>query len=421
MSASVYPDLGRVLIHPDGSKVSPESLRAPGPDAGVLALYFCCSWSGSCRQFTQRLREFEVTVNGAWRAAPKRLEVVLVSSDQAAEEWEKDLDATQWLSVPFEEQERKLLLWKKFKVTSVPALILLDSYTGKLITKNGVAIVSEDPSGAEFPWKPRLFSEVMEGPLIRNGEETLDMKTLEGSHLALYFSAHWCPPCRSFTPFLVETYKKLKSQGEKFEIIFVSSDRSLDSFKQYFGEMPWLAVPYSDEKRRLCLNRLYGIQGIPSLIILDLERNIITPHGRAAVVDDPECKEFPWHPKPVNILTESNATFLHQGPCLVLFVDSEEEELELAKQLLQPIAEKIIAESKVQEEEPPLVFYCAEDDDISDSLRDFTNLPESAPLLSILDIATRAKFVKDVEEITPSIVEDFVRDFLEGKLQPEPI
>lgn len=37
--------------------------------------------------------------------------------------------------------------------------------------------------------------------------------------------------------------------------------RSEDSFKQYFSEMPWVAVPYADEARRSRLNRLYGIQG----------------------------------------------------------------------------------------------------------------------------------------------------------------
>lgn len=37
--------------------------------------------------------------------------------------------------------------------------------------------------------------------------------------------------------------------------------RSEESFTQYFGEMPWLAVPYTDEARRSRLNRLYGIQG----------------------------------------------------------------------------------------------------------------------------------------------------------------
>ena len=60
-------------------------------------------------------------------------------------------------------------------------------------------------------------------------------------------------------------------------------------------------------------------------------------------------------------------------------------------------------------------------DDMTDSLRDYTNLPEAAPLLTILDMSARAKYVMDVEEITPAIVEAFVNDFLAEKLKPEPI
>uniref|UniRef100_A0A8V1AQ37 Nucleoredoxin n=1 Tax=Gallus gallus TaxID=9031 RepID=A0A8V1AQ37_CHICK len=60
-------------------------------------------------------------------------------------------------------------------------------------------------------------------------------------------------------------------------------------------------------------------------------------------------------------------------------------------------------------------------DDMTDSLRDYTNLPEAAPLLTILDMSARAKYVMDVEEITPEIVEAFVSDFLADKLKPEPI
>ena len=29
--------------------------------------------------------------------------------------------------------------------------------------------------------------------------------------VGIYFSAHWCPPCRGFTPKLAETYKKMKA------------------------------------------------------------------------------------------------------------------------------------------------------------------------------------------------------------------
>eukprot|EP00884_Botryococcus_braunii_P006330 jgi/Botrbrau1/15699/Bobra.4_1s0072.1 len=53
--------------------------------------------------------------------------------------------------------------------------------------------------------------------------------------IGLYFSAHWCPPCRRFTPKLVETYKSLKAAGKQFEIIFISSDHGPTQFEEYFG------------------------------------------------------------------------------------------------------------------------------------------------------------------------------------------
>lgn len=66
-------------------------------------------------------------------------------------------------------------------------------------------------------------------------------------------------------------------------------------------------------------------------------------------------------------------------------------------------------------------FFFSSQDDMTDSLRDYTNLPEAAPLLTILDMSARAKYVRDVEEITPAVVDQFVNDFLAEKLKPEPI
>ncbi|KGL77160.1 Nucleoredoxin, partial [Tinamus guttatus] len=316
----------------------------------------------------------------------------------------------------------QLKLWNKYRVSNIPSLIFIDAATGKVVCRNGLLVIRDDPEGLEFPWGPKPFSEVVAGPLLRNNGQSLDSNVLEGSHVGVYFSAHWCPPCRSLTRVLVESYRKIKEAGQKFEILFVSADRSEDSFKQYFSEMPWLAVPYADEARRSRLNRLYGIQGIPTLIVLDPKGDVITRQGRVEVLNDIECREFPWHPKPVLELTDSNAVQLNEGPCLVLFVDSEDDgESEAAKQLIQPIAEKIIAKYKAKEEEAPLLFFVAGEDDMTDSLRDYTNLPEAAPLLTILDMSARAKYVMDVEEITPEIVEAFVSDFLADKLKPEPI
>ena len=77
----------------------------------------------------------------------------------------------------------------------------------------------------------------------------------EGSDkvLGIYFSAHWCPPCRAFTPQLAQWYEKVKKgpNGSKFDIVFVSSDRDESSFDEYFQEMPWHAMPFSDRERKV--------------------------------------------------------------------------------------------------------------------------------------------------------------------------
>lgn len=63
-----------------------------------------------------------------------------------------------------------------------------------------------------------------------------------------------------------------------------------------------------------------SLAGIPTLIVLDPQGEVITRQGRAEVLNDEDCRGFPWHPKPVLELSDSNAVQLNEGPCLVLFV-----------------------------------------------------------------------------------------------------
>lgn len=88
------------------------------------------------------------------------------------------------------------------------------------------------------------------------GGEVFESTRFEGNGkvLGLYFSAHWCPPCRAFTPQLAEWYKNVKksSNGDNFDIVFLSSDRDATGFNEYFKEMPWYAVPYADRDIKVC-------------------------------------------------------------------------------------------------------------------------------------------------------------------------
>ena len=62
--------------------------------------------------------------------------------------------------------------------------------------------------------------------------------------VALYFSAHWCPPCKKFTPVLCKRIDELKAAGKRIECVFVTSDNSEAEFAAYHGEMSFLAMPW---------------------------------------------------------------------------------------------------------------------------------------------------------------------------------
>lgn len=92
--------------------------------------------------------------------------------------------------------------------------------------------------------------------------------------VALYFSAQWCPPCRAFSPVLKDFYKACAEKG-KLEIVYVSSDKNLEQWKEYYGTMPWLSLPEgAGESSASIKNQLaqtMKIQGIPTMIVLEVK------------------------------------------------------------------------------------------------------------------------------------------------------
>jgi len=125
----------------------------------------------------------------------------------------------------------------------------------------------------------------------------VDTATLNDCDIVgIYFSAHWCPPCRGFTPALADCYNKVvKANPGKFQIVFVSSDRDQTSFEDYYKEMPWLALPFAEREVKEELANKYSVRGIPTLILINAKTGETTrADGRAAIAGDPEGAQFPW-------------------------------------------------------------------------------------------------------------------------------
>jgi len=59
----------------------------------------------------------------------------------------------------------------------------------------GLMLCAALASAADFDWKTRF----PEGLIDANGK-AVDLATLKNKTVAVYCSAHWCPPCRVFTP-----------------------------------------------------------------------------------------------------------------------------------------------------------------------------------------------------------------------------
>ncbi len=118
--------------------------------------------------------------------------------------------------------------------------------------------------------------------LSKNGY--IDSSALKDVKLiGIYFSAHWCPPCRAFTPQLVDFYNKVNENEKVFEVIFVSSDRSEDQFLDYYKEMPWLAIEFNDPQKNE-IKKHHSVSGIPTLVILKPDGSQLDVNARADVL-----------------------------------------------------------------------------------------------------------------------------------------
>jgi nucleoredoxin len=140
------------------------------------------------------------------------------------------------------------------------------------------------------------FADIFGAKLLSKGGEVATEQALAGkTAVGIYFSAHWCPPCRGFTPQLAEWYNA-SFAGKGMEIVFVSSDKDDSSFTEYFSDMPWLALPFSERDLKATLSKKYKVQGIPSFVILGPDGETITTDGRSAVAGDPTGENYPWIP-----------------------------------------------------------------------------------------------------------------------------
>jgi thiol-disulfide isomerase/thioredoxin len=115
----------------------------------------------------------------------------------------------------------------------------------------------------------RMFQPLESGTLLRGSQAIPLAQAMGGKEFVLFYaSAHWCGPCRSATPQLVNWYNAFPSNKRPFEVVFLSADRDEQGMKDYYKSMPWLAVDFNDDGRERLMDFI-KVKGIPQLAVLD--------------------------------------------------------------------------------------------------------------------------------------------------------
>jgi len=129
------------------------------------------------------------------------------------------------------------------------------------------------------------LAEMLPEELLDSTGKKISRDELAGKTVGFYFSAHWCPPCRAFTPNLV---KFRDSNKDDFEVVFVSSDKSPDAQMGYMKEtnMKWYTLPHRSSEAN-ALKQKFAIRGIPALIIVSPDGETVTKNGRGDVSSNP--------------------------------------------------------------------------------------------------------------------------------------
>ncbi|XP_063695436.1 uncharacterized protein LOC134826862 [Bolinopsis microptera] len=115
---------------------------------------------------------------------------------------------------------------------------------------------------------------------------------LSGKYIGLYFSASWCGNCRIYTPKLVKVYNKIHVE-KNWQIIWVTEDHEEGPADQYFKEMPWIRLRWSEKGTRgKSMFKLSKQKYIPAMTMIGPDFKVINPECSDQVTFSPN--DFPW-------------------------------------------------------------------------------------------------------------------------------
>lgn len=112
----------------------------------------------------------------------------------------------------------------------------------------------------------------------------VDFASFKGKYVLVDFWASWCGPCRAENPNVLKAYQTYKEKN--FTVVGISLDDKSENWKKAIKDdgMPWTQL--SDLKGwKNEVSQYYGINGIPSTLLVDPQGNIIAKDLRGEILN----------------------------------------------------------------------------------------------------------------------------------------
>jgi thiol-disulfide isomerase/thioredoxin len=101
-----------------------------------------------------------------------------------------------------------------------------------------------------------------------------NLKAINSKYKLVVFGASWCPNCQTDYPSLMGMYNKYKSSSDSLSVIYISIDKDIEAFKNYYKDAPF--ITFCDGKGWETQAAIdYCVFATPTYFLLDRDLKIV--------------------------------------------------------------------------------------------------------------------------------------------------
>jgi thiol-disulfide isomerase/thioredoxin len=131
------------------------------------------------------------------------------------------------------------------------------------------------------------------GKTIDNAD--FDWNALRGKYVIVKFTATWCGPCKGEIPGLISAYEKYKDKGLEIVSVYIwergdTTDSIVKKVKKFVQDekitWPIILETLTEKAGQPKQGDFYGIQGVPTMLLIDKEGKIIDADARGQYLQE---------------------------------------------------------------------------------------------------------------------------------------